>query len=71
MTLVSWMAVVKTERATLPKNAKIKAVPIRGAARKVSGCVVHVSNSLRSLHLKHITHSVKKSPKMLHFSPFL
>ena len=49
MTLVSWMAVVKTERATLPKNAKIKAAPIQGAARKALEFAVHVSNSFCSL----------------------
>ena len=38
------MVEAKTEHATLPKNAKIKAAPIQGAARKASEFAVHVSN---------------------------
>ena len=49
MILVLWMVEAKTEHATLPKNAKIKAAPIQGAARKALEFAVHVSNSLRSL----------------------
>ena len=43
------MVEAKTEHATLPKNAKIKAAPIQGAARKALEFAVHVSNSLSSL----------------------
>ena len=49
MILVLWMVEAKTEHATLPKNAKIKAAPIQGAARKASEFAVHVSNSFCSL----------------------